>query len=158
MQKFLDRIADFFEKFMPKILMKYIRQFLTVQFVLFVTVGVINTFNTAVIATVLDMLKNSFFSGAEYIERYNITFAAGYVLSMIISFFLNTCITFREKPTLKKFIKFPLSYIPNFLIQYICVALFTSLELNNTAAYMIAAVIGIPVTFLTMKILVYKGK
>ncbi len=158
MQKFLDKIADFFEKFMPKILMKYIRQFLTVQFVLFVTVGVINTFNTAVIATVLDMLKNSFFSGAEYIERYNITFVAGYVLSMIISFFLNTYITFREKPTLKKFIKFPLSYIPNFLIQYVCVALFTSLELNNTVAYMIAAVIGIPVTFLTMKILVYKGK
>lgn len=158
MQKFLDGIGDFFEKFVPKALMKYVRRFLTVQFVLFVTVGVINTFNTAVIATVLDAVKNRFFVGAEYIERYNITFVTGYVLSMIISFFLNTYITFREKPTWKKFIKFPLSYIPNFLIQYVCVALFASLGLNNTIAYMIAALIGIPVTFMTMKILVYKSK
>jgi len=107
---------------------------------------------------VLDFLKNTFFPGAEFIERYNMTFIAAYVLSMIISFFLNTFITFREKPTWNKFIRFPIGYIPNFVVQYLTVAVFVWLGGSRAVAYVVAAVIGVPVTFLTMKYVVYKNR
>ena len=153
MQKILDKLTAILEKLLPEVITKHIRKFITVQFVLFIIIGVINTFNTAVIATVFDILKKNFFDNIEFISKYNITFVVGYVLSMVISFFLNTYITFKEKPTLKKFITFPVSYIPNFLIQYITVAVFKLLGFNATVAYLIAAVVGIPVTFITMKII-----
>ena len=77
---------------------------------------------------------------------------------MVISFLLNTYVTFGEKPTWKKAVKFPLSYIPNFIIQVVCVSLFKGMRWNNTIAYVVAAVIGLPITFITMKILVFRRK
>lgn len=89
--------------------------------------------------------------------KYNIAFILGYALSLIISFFLNTLITFKEKPTFIKFIKFPLVYLPNFIIQYVSVYIFVEL-LNKPEklAYFIAAIIGVPITYLTMRFFVYK--
>ncbi|MCX7714695.1 MAG: GtrA family protein [Clostridia bacterium] len=158
MQKFLDTILNRLDRILPVKLMEYVRHFLNVQFLLFVIIGFINTFNTTVIATLLDMVISVSSTVSQVVQKYNITFVAAYILSMVISFFLNTFITFKEKPTWRKFIVFPISYIPNFLIQYICVWIFRHLNLNSTLAYAIAAVIGIPITFLTMKFLVYKKR
>ncbi len=154
MQKFLDKISEFIGKFLPEGLMKTANKFLTVEFITFLIIGVINTLSTAVIATVLDKIAYLLDMSKEMLQATNITFITGYILSMVLSFFLNTYFTFREKPTLKKALKFPLSYIPNFIVQYIVVHVLGS----GTISYIIAAVIGIPVTFLTMRIFVYKKK
>lgn len=154
MQKLLDCISGFLSKFLPKSLMNIINKFLTVEFIKFIIIGAINTLSTAAIATVLDKIAAFLAIDGAFLEKTNATFITGYVLSMIISFFLNTYFTFREKPTLKKALKFPLSYIPNFLVQYAVVHLLGS----GTLSYIIAAVIGIPVTFLTMRIFVYRKK
>lgn len=126
----------------------------------FVVIGIINTFSTTIIATLLDKLAAAVFDGGmpQMLEKLNATFVAAYICSLILSFFLNTFFTFRERPTLKKFIKFPVSYIPNFIIQYIAVWIFKQLGLDPSYAYLLAAVIGIPVTFLVMKLFVYKKK
>ncbi len=154
MQSFLDKISQLLSRFLPEGLMKFINKFLTVEFIKFIIIGVINTLSTAVIATLLDYAaKLSRIDGA-FLERTNITFITGYILSMVISFFLNTYFTFKEKPTIKKALKFPLSYIPNFIVQYAVVHLLGS----GTLSYIIAAVIGIPVTFLTMRVFVYRKK
>lgn len=154
MQKLLDNISAFLSKFLPEKLMNIINKFLTAEFVKFVVIGVINTLSTAVIATVLDKIASVLNISEQILVKTNITFIVGYILSMIISFFLNTYFTFNEKPTLKKALKFPVSYIPNFIVQYIVVHLLG----NGTLSYIIAAVIGIPVTFLTMRIFVYRKK
>lgn len=154
MQKLLDNISAFLSKFLPEKLMNIINKFLTAEFVKFVIIGVINTLSTAVIATVLDKIASVLNISEQMLVKTNITFIVGYILSMIISFFLNTYFTFKEKPTLKKALKFPVSYIPNFIVQYIVVHLLG----NGTLSYIIAAVIGIPVTFLTMRIFVYRKK
>lgn len=148
MQKFLDKALCFLAHFLPEKLLKYARLFLTVQFFTFVAVGAVNTLSTAVFAAGLDFVNPA---GRE--NRMN--FVLGYCAGLVLSFFLNARFTFRKKPTLKNFIKFPVSYIPNFVIQYLCVWLFTALSFHNALAYFIAAVIGIPVTFLTMKFFVY---
>ena len=154
MQKLLDKVSAFLGKLLPEGLMKIANKFLTVEFIKFLIIGVINTLSTAVIATVLDKIAYLLDVSEEILQSTNITFIIGYILSMMISFFLNTYFTFREKPSLKKALKFPLSYIPNFIVQYIVVHLLGS----GTVSYIIAAVIGIPVTFLTMRIFVYKKK
>lgn len=162
MQKLLDKINTLLSRFIPQSVMKYISAFLTVSFITFVIIGVINTLSTSILATILDFIKTHTLqpgTGADiFLTRVRATFIIGYILSMVLSFFLNTYFTFHEKPTWKKAIKFPLSYIPNFVIQYVVVWIFTSLEWNNTLAYLLAAVIGIPVTFLTMKLFVYKKR
>lgn len=148
MQKILDRLLSFLARFLPEKCLRYARIFLTVQFVTFVAVGAANTLSTTVFAAALDYIHPA---GRD--SRVN--FILGYCAGLVLSYFLNTCFTFRKKPSLKSFIRFPVSYIPNFVIQYLCVWLFTALSLNHTLAYLIAAVIGIPVTFLTMKFFVF---
>ena len=154
MQKFLDSISKLLGKFLPAAIMKLVDKFLTVEFIKFLIIGVINTLSTAAIATLLDKIAAALAIDGEFLAKTNATFIIGYILSMVISFLLNTYFTFKEKPTLIKALKFPLSYIPNFLVQYAVVHILGS----NTISYIIAAVIGIPVTFLTMRIFVYRKK
>ncbi len=148
MQRFLDKILSVMSGFLPEKLIRYAKIFLTVQFLTFLIIGAVNTLSTTGFAAVLDRVHPSG-------QDNRVNFILGYCASLILSFFLNTRFTFRKKPTLKSFVKFPVSYIPNFVIQYLSVWLFTALSLNNTLAYLIAAIIGIPVTFLTMKFFVY---
>lgn len=154
MQQFLDSISNFLKKFLPEGITKITDKFLTVEFIKFVIIGSINTLSTAIITTVLDSIAYLAGFQEEFLSKTNITFIIGYIFSMVISFFLNTIITFKEKPTLIKALKFPISYIPNFIVQYAVVHILGS----GTLSYLIAAVIGIPVTFLTMRIFVYKKK
>lgn len=84
--------------------------FLSREFILFLIVGVINTFNGTVFASIYSIFLNE-----------NIVFVLGYISSLIISYILNSFITFKEKLEVRKFIKFVISYIPNFIIQNIVV-------------------------------------
>lgn len=140
---------------MPHKLYNAIRPFITVQFLIFIFFGMINTFSVTIVATILDFIANHTLdtSGAvfAFITKYRITFIIGYAESIVQSFILNSNITFHQKMTFKRFIKFPLSYIPNFVYQYICVFILTFIGLNHTAAYLIAAVTGTPITFLSVK-------
>lgn len=160
MQRFLDALYGVFAKILPKKIISPLRQFFTKAFITFLVIGVINTLSTAIISTLLDIGYNAAgLTRYAIIERFRLTFILGYALSMIISFLLNCRLTFNEKPTLKKLIRFPVSYIPNFIIQYLvvwfCASVFT---LPPTIAYLAAAVIGIPVTFITMKLFVFSKK
>lgn len=120
---------------------KFKDTFLSKQFIIFVIIGIINTFN----GTVFSYIYSSFFNE-------NIAFIFGYISGLIISYILNSFITFKEKFAFKKFIKFAISYIPNFIIQYIVVLIvFNLMGLNKLIAYLLAAIIGVPVTFVLMK-------
>lgn len=152
MQRFLDALRRRINRILPRKLHPYTELFLSVQFVTFLIIGAVNTLSTTMFAAGLDVVKGLL----HLADPYRVTFVIGYCMSLVLSFFLNTYLTFRQKPTWRRFIKFPVSYIPNFIIQYGCVWLFTMLGMNRTIAYLIAAVIGIPVTFLTMKLFVYR--
>lgn len=153
MAEFMSALRQALSRHMPPELFKLIRPFLTVQFVVFLIIGILNTFSATVTATILDFASSRLISGALYsfITGCRVTFILGYIESIIQSFFLNCRFTFYTKPTLKRFIKFPLSYIPNFAYQYICVFVLTAVGLNHTAAYLIAAISGTPITFLSVK-------
>ncbi|WP_024615558.1 GtrA family protein [Clostridium sp. Ade.TY] len=122
--------------------------FFNKEFILFVIIGVINTFNGVVFSYIYSSFLNE-----------NVAFVVGYISSLVISYILNSYVTFRERLEFKKFIKFAISYIPNFIIQNIIVLIvFNMMGFDKLIAYALAAIIGVPVTFICMKFFAFKEK
>lgn len=116
------------------------------EFLLFVLVGVVNTGNSIVFAFLLSNILND-----------NLAFIVGYIASLTVSYLLNSFITFKEKLGFSKFLKFCISYIPNFIIQNVAVIIFLNmLGWYKLIVYMIAAIIGIPVTFLLQRFFTFR--
>lgn len=131
---------------MDKLVTKCKNIFLSIEFMKFVIIGVINTFN----GTLFSYIYSSFLNE-------NIAFIFGYITGLLISYLLNSYFTFKESLSIQKFIRFAISYIPNFLIQYIVVLIVINiLDWYNLIAYGLAALIGVPVTFIIMKLFAFK--
>lgn len=125
---------------------KFKRTFFTKEFITFVIIGVINTFNGTVFSYIYSKFLNP-----------NVAFVFGYISGLIIGYILNSVFTFKETMAFQKFIKFAVSYIPNFIIQNIVVYIvFNIMGLPSLIAYALAAIIGVPVTFILMKIFAFK--
>lgn len=121
--------------------------FFTKQFICFVAIGCINTFS--------GMLFPFLFS---YIMNANAAYAISYIPSLAVSYFLNSIFTFSDRKfSFVKYIKFCISYIPNFIIQNISFFLVYNLAgLPKILAILLASVIGIPMTFLIMKFFTFR--
>ena len=144
-----DEYITKWEEYKPSILQKAKTIFFDKSFILFILVGMINTIN-GIVASFLYSLV---------IKSANLAFIIGYITSLIISYVLNSIITFKEKLQFTKLVKFCISYIPNFVIQNIVVfIIFNLLNWNKLIAYVMAAIIGLPVTFILMKIFAFKKK
>ncbi|NKQ53507.1 GtrA family protein [Amycolatopsis sp. K13G38] len=76
-----------------------------------------------------------------------------FLLAMVGSYFLNCFFTFRTRPTLKKFLLFPLSNATNFAVTsiglYVLVGVF---HVNHVIAPLLAAAVAIPITFVIAKL------
>lgn len=137
------------DDYKPSLVSKLKHTFLSLQFIMFLIIGIINTINGIGFAYLYSLI----------IKNVNIAFIVGYLTSLTIAYILNSLLTFKEKLNLKKFIKFCISYIPNFLIQNVFVILFYNiLNWEKLLVYCLAAIIGIPVTFLLLKIFAFKKK
>lgn len=111
-------------------------------------IGVVNT----IICTVFSYVYSLF-------AEPNLSFALGYATSLVISYFMNSFITFKSALSWIKFVKFVISYIPNFIIQQTVVTLCLQVfGVHKLIAYVLAAVIGVPVTFIIMKIFAFKRR
>ncbi|WP_330857366.1 MULTISPECIES: GtrA family protein [unclassified Exiguobacterium] len=86
---------------------------------------------------------------------YGVSHVVAFTLSMIASFFLNSYFTFKVKPTLRKFLQFPLTQVVNFTVTTVCIYLLVEqLNVSTTLAPLFAIFIAVPATFIvTSKIL-----
>lgn len=131
---------------MEDIINKFKNTFLTPQFIKFVFIGTINTFVATFFSTLYSMVFN-----------HNIAFGFGYITGLFTSYTLNSFVTFKAKLQFNKFVKFVIASMPNFVIQYIVVLIVINiLGLHQVIAYGLAAIIGVPVTFILMKIFTFK--
>ncbi|MGG7147723.1 HAD-IB family phosphatase [Clostridium butyricum] len=122
--------------------------FFTKEFFTFLIVGGINTINGIVFSYVY-----SLFLGV------NVSFVLGYVTAMTISYLLNSTLVFKEDMGIVKYIKFCISYIPNFIIQNVFVLIFYNmLQWNKLIVFALAAIVGVPVTFIIMKFFAFNKK
>lgn len=131
---------------MDNIVKKTKETFLSWQFIKFIIIGVINTLSTTIFASLFPKSINA-----------NIAFILGYLMGTIISYVLNSIFTFKEKFAIPKYIKFFISTIPNYLVQQVSViVIYNMLGMNRYIAYLFAAIIGVPVTFVLLKVFAFK--
>jgi len=134
-------------EYKPSFISRIKHTFINPSFFRFLLVGVLNTAAT----TVFSVLYNRLIPAAVP------AFALGYVSTLVLSFFLNCYFTFKKPPAFGRFIKFALSYIPNFLVQCASVWLLCDIcHLPEIFSYAAAAIIGVPLTFILMKIFAFK--
>ena len=77
----------------------------------------------------------------------------------MIAYLLNSAIIFKQKISVFIYLKFFISYIPNFLIQSAIVFLMCNiLNFKAIIAYLTAAIIGVPITFLCVRLLAFNKK
>jgi putative flippase GtrA len=113
------------------------------EFIRFVIVGLINTFNYYVLYLLLYHLVS-----LDYMFAHIIAF----LISMIGSFYLNSYFTYKVKPTLKKFLQFPLTYAVNITVTTLAIWLFVDvLGWSETLSPLLATVLAIPFTFVVSK-------
>ncbi|HDJ5145866.1 TPA: flippase GtxA [Staphylococcus aureus] len=109
----------------------------------FIIVGGINTLNYYVVYLLLLKLL--------HIE-YMISHITGFLVAFVISYYLNCYFVYRVKPTLRKFISFPITQIVNVSLQTVLLYVFVSwLNLPAEIAPFAGLVITIPITFVLSK-------
>lgn len=105
----------------------------------FVIVGIINTLNYYLVYLLL--LKVFHLS---YLPSH----LTGFVVSFIISYFLNCYFVYKVTPTLKKFIQFPLTQIVNMGVQTLLLYIFVELlHIDKVYAPFPALIFTIPITY-----------
>lgn len=110
------------------------------EFILFAVVGVINT--ATYYAFYLLGLKGLGLA-------YMISHLSAVLLSMVISFFLNSYITYNVKPTLKKFLIYPITQLVNVVVTAVLLfILVDGFHVNSVIAPLGALIITVPVTFI----------
>lgn len=109
----------------------------------FVLVGGLNTLNYYILYLLLFHILSI---------NYLTAHITAFLISMIGSFFLNAYFTYRTRPSLKKFLKFPLTYVVNISVSTVSIYILVELlGLNEIISPLIATVIAIPFTFVISK-------
>jgi putative flippase GtrA len=122
--------------------------FLTPQFWRFVIVGFINTFNYYILYLFFHNLLNF---------NYMVSHIISFLISMIGSFYLNSYFTYKVKPTFKKFLQFPLTYVVNISVSSAAIYILVELMgMDENISPLLASVIAIPFTFIISKVILTK--
>ena len=109
----------------------------------FILVGFMNTFNYYVIYLLFIHVLNM---------NYLIAHILAFLISLVGSFFMNSYFTYRSKPTMKKFLQFPLTYVVNISVTTLSIYILVDLMgLNETISPLIASLVAIPFTFILPK-------
>lgn len=113
------------------------------EIIKFIIVGGINTFNYYI--TYLFLLKVLH-------VNYMVSHIVGFIVSFIISYYLNCYFVYKVKPTIEKFLRFPITQIVNMVMQTLFLYIFVKwLNIASEIAPFAGLIITIPVTFILSK-------
>ena len=119
---------------------------ISIEFLRFLAIGGINAFNGILFASIFSLFWQE-----------NVAFICGYMMSLLISYVLNSFITFQQRLSIVRYFKFCVSYIPNFTLQNLIVILFLNiLHWPPILVYTLAVGISVPVTYLLIKYFAFK--
>ncbi|MCQ2478731.1 MAG: GtrA family protein [Clostridia bacterium] len=127
---------------MKQLFAKIKNTFLSAGFIEFCLLGAINTFDDALFSWLF-----------HFILQENAAAVAGYAVALTIAFFLSSKVIFKSKPTFKKYVRFVVSYIPNFIIYFLVTFItINTMHLPQFWATVLAAMAGGPITYVIIKI------
>lgn len=113
------------------------------EIIKFVIVGGINTLDYYIIY--LFLLK---ILGLNYLVSH----ISGFIVSFIISYYLNCYFVYKVTPTWRKFIQFPLTQVINMGTQTVLLYIFVQwFHVSSVIAPFVGLIITIPITFVLSK-------
>lgn len=113
------------------------------EIIKFIIVGGINTVNYYIVYLLL--LKGLHMN-------YLVSHISGFIVSFVISYYLNCYFVYKVKPTWKKFLSFPLTQVVNMGMQTLLLYVFVQwLHISAVIAPFAGLIITIPVTFILSK-------
>ena len=141
-------ILEAIMKYIIEMFKKLKSTFVNTKFIQFCLFGVVNTFNTAIFSQIF-----VWFDVAE-----NLSAIIGYILSLQIAFLLTSKYIFRAKPTIGKYYRFLLSYLPSFLVYAMLHAIISENVDTTFVATLISVLLSGPITFAIVKIYAFERK
>lgn len=122
--------------------------FLSLDFLRFIFSGGMGTLSNFIVSSIFSFNVDPL-----------IAYIFGYSSSLIVTYYLASKIIFEQKLSLMTFLKFSISYIPNFMILFIfVVVLIDILGFNPILTYGLAGLFGLPITFVLVKIYAFNKK
>lgn len=116
---------------------------LHLEIIKFIIVGGINTFNYYVVYLLLLKVLN---------VHYLVSHITGFIVALIISYYLNCYFVYKVQPTLRKFLQFPITQLVNVGMQTLLLFIFVRFfHINSVIAPFAGLIITIPVTFILSK-------
>ncbi|PTF18275.1 GtrA family protein [Staphylococcus devriesei] len=113
------------------------------EIIKFVIVGGINTLDYYITYLILLKLLNI---------NYMISHIIGFIVSFIISYYLNCYFVYKVKPTLKKFLSFPITQVVNMGTQTLLLYIFVRwFNFPSEIAPFVGLIVTIPITFILSK-------
>lgn len=120
-------------------------QAIRVPLLRFFRFGVVGTINTGVYFGLYSVLCQVCF--------YLVSHAAAFLTAMVVSFFLNCSFTFRTRPTMRKFLLFPMSNAAGFVLQTVgLLTLVNVAGLEPAYAPLPAMAVSVPATYVVARI------
>lgn len=141
-------ILEAIMKYIIEMFKKLKSTFVNTKFIQFCLFGLVNTFNTAIFSQIF-----VWFDVAE-----NLSAIIGYILSLQIAFLLTSKYIFRAKPTIGKYYRFLLSYLPSFLVYVMLHAIISENVDTTFVATLISVLLSGPITFAIVKIYAFERK
>ncbi len=111
----------------------------------FLGIGMINTVFAYFIFIILFQFLN-----------YNISYSVSFISTIILSYFLNSKYVFKQKLSIRKFIKFPLVYIVQYIFGIIVLNILNIyFQTSNYINMLIVTIVSIPLTFILSKKIIH---
>ncbi|MEK4519895.1 GtrA family protein [Paenibacillus sp. FSL H8-0122] len=128
------------EKDQPTLLIRLLNK----EFLKFVISGGINTLATYLVYLLLLLFLN-----------YSLSYTVSYISGIFLSYYLNTVFVFKEKVSFIKFLKFPMVYLTQYLINILMLyVLVEHLGLSTKVVPLIVIVVTIPITYVLSKLII----
>ncbi len=135
---------------LKELLLKIKQTFFSKKFLSYSIIGTISTLNVAILSTILSLIIGG---------TGTIASALGYLSANIISYFMNSFFTFHKKFSFYGYLRFAVTYVPNYIIyQLVSIITLNTFEWPPFFAIVIAAIAGVPLTFIIMKVFTFNSK
>lgn len=124
------------------------RTYCSKQFLLFVFCGGMGTLMNFICSLLISTALNS-----------SLSYICGYATGIFLTYSLNAKLIFKTKLSFMQFVRFLISYIPNFLILVTFVFVFLNIfEWNKIIVYALAGGLGLPITFILVRLIAFSEK
>ncbi len=125
------------------------RTFVSKSFLLFCALGIVNCIDDSLFSWLARLLG----------LQENLAAVVGYAISLTIAFLLTCKFIFKKPPSFTRYIKFLISYIPNFIIFFLVTFItINTWGLHQFVGTFLAAAAGGPITFVIIKLYAFGTK